>query len=353
MDIHENKGLRTLFKDKTVFVVGAGASAEYGLPVGTELAEIIADSMWFKGDGFGNLINKDDPTIYFALKNHFKGTDKLNKHFDAARKIHEGIKHVDSIDNFLDMHHNDKETVFCGKTAIVKAILDAEERCQLSYDTSNIYNTIDFDRVNKSWLKPFFKQLTLGRPKPDIEKVFEGITIICFNYDRCIEHYLIRVLNKAYSIDLKDAAKLVASLEIYHPYGTVGELHTPLNPQGVAFGAELKREGLISAAQGIHTYTEQIEDQNTIDKVKQAIANAKSLVFLGFAYHKQNIDMLKPDKPGRISSIFGTAYNLSDYNVTEVKSRVRSLAHGEIPILEIDSKNLMCGPFLDHYEMGL
>jgi hypothetical protein len=343
-----------LFKEDTVFVVGAGASAEYGLPVGTDLAITIARLMRFEIN-CGHVQN-GDPYIHrvFQYKSD-RDPNIITEYQDTARRISEGITHAGSIDEYLDKHGNDEMAVFCGKAAIVKAILEAEKKSNLYYEHSDP-RMINFNKLKDHWMKPFFKQLTDRRRKSDLDQIFSGITIICFNYDRCIEHYLIHALQKLYSITPQEAARLVGFLEIYYPYGKVGKLKTVSGQSsGVAFGAELGLNEFIQTVQGIRTYTEQVEDEGSLTRIKLAITNAKAIVFLGFAYHSQNMELLGSafDKRGQVNAIFGTAFKMSDHNAIEAGRLAKRLAAEGYPsTLEINNK-LQCNTFLEHYQMSL
>jgi hypothetical protein len=339
-----------LFKENTVFVVGAGASTEYGLPVGTKLANIIASLMKFEFDS--GIYRKGDRLILNILRSHSKNSNEvLDKYIKAATRISEGIPHAESIDQFLYMHGDDEKAIFCGKTAIVRAILEAEQKSTLYYDLTKHPRTINFEKLNNHWLKPFFNQLINGIQKPDLKQIFRGITIICFNYDRCIEHYLIHALQKAYSISANEAVGLVALLEIYYPYGKVGKLKTELGQPGVAFGADLGPEEFIQAVQGIRTYTEQGEVEDSLAKIKRAIKNAKAIIFLGFAYHSQNMDILRPaEERGQVNAIFGTAVGISEYEQEEIKKIAQGLTRGDA---KVEINQLNCSPFLEHFKMGL
>jgi hypothetical protein len=342
-----------LFKKDTVFVMGAGASAEFGLPVGIDLADTIARLMRFEINC--GLVKNGDPFILNVLNNKSNCDNKaIKEHRDAARRISEGITHAGSIDQYLDMHGNDEMAVFCGKAAIVKAILEAEKESGLYYDSTQHPRMINFNKLQDHWMKPFFKQLTDRRRKSDLDQIFSGITIICFNYDRCIEHYLIHALQELYAISANEAAKLVELLEIYYPYGKVGKLKTELGQPGVAFGADLGINEFIQAVQGIRTYTEQVEDEGSLTRIKRAITNAKAIVFLGFAYHSQNMELLgsAPGQRGEANAIFGTAFGMSDHNAKVASDLAQKLTRGYTPMIEIDS-NLKCGQLLKDYQMSL
>ena len=113
--------------------------------------------------------------------------------------------------------------------------------------------------------------------------VFENVTIICFNYDRCIEQFLTYWLISVYGISYGDAQELVAGLKILRPYGAVAPL--PIGGgAGVDFGANLRFLDLRPLIQNIKTFTEQIGDENVMSEIRSAVAGAETIVFLGFAY---------------------------------------------------------------------
>jgi len=99
-------GEAVMFRRDTVFIVGAGASSEVGLPVGSKLATLISDLMRFEFD-FGQM-TKGDGEIFAAWDRHFLDNDKLNEHMRAARRLSDGIFLVKSIDDFLHIHEHDE-----------------------------------------------------------------------------------------------------------------------------------------------------------------------------------------------------------------------------------------------------
>lgn len=342
-----------MYKDKTVFVVGAGASAELDLPVGSILAERISKLMRFEFDNLWGKPQVADEIILRAWQVHFENVpQRLNKHLEAARRISDGVLLAQSIDNFLDIHAEDKEAIFCGKSAIARAIIEAERKSKLYYDKSSNPRMIDFSKVTSTWLTPFFSKLIYGRKKSDVENIFDGITIICFNYDRCIEYYLLHSLQQAYAINPNEAAALLSKLKIYHPYGTVGSLPALGATKSIDYGDEIRGNQLIGAAEGIQTYTEQIEDEESLAEMKQAVMLARSLVFLGFAYHQQNMELLTPDRPSHVKQIFGTAYQMSNHGVSEIRNRLTAFASDNSVAIEIKN-DLKCAALLDHYQISL
>lgn len=341
----------TMFKQETVFIVGAGASAEAGLPIGSQLAGIIAKSLFFEVDDFGSIKNTDS-TLLNAWKRHLPQAD-LNRHLLAARQIHEGIEMVRSIDNYLHIHETNEQVKFCGKTAIVHAILQAERNSLLMTSERNPNSLQNIDQLKNTWYMEFVKQLMEGRQASDLENVFDEISIICFNYDRCIPHFLRFAIKSLYSISLEKAERIVAKLEIHHPYGTVGPLQTMENRNGVQFGSSDYTLRLAELSEGIKTFTEQVDDKEKLEKIKDTILNANHLIFLGFGFHEQNMNILEPFKKEQPKTVYATAFGMSESNTIEIEARIKKLGRGS-PRKPLQIKNdLNCAELFRHFQMSL
>jgi len=93
------------------------------------------------------------------------------------------------------------------------------------------------------------------------------------------------------------AAKAVTSLKQIRPYGSIGNLPWQENP-GPPFGGLKGGNDLFSIARSIRTYTEQ-QHEGTEQKIDQALDSARLVIFLGFGFHPQNMELLKP-VPGKV-----------------------------------------------------
>lgn len=117
-----------MLKQKTVFVVGAGASKEFNLPVGVDLAITISGKLNVLFDDFGRDITAGDRDLFNNVtKTH---SQELSHYQKAAWLIRDGIILAHSIDDFLDVHQHDRRVVTYGKAAIAKCILEAELKIQ-------------------------------------------------------------------------------------------------------------------------------------------------------------------------------------------------------------------------------
>jgi hypothetical protein len=292
-----------MFKRKTLFVVGAGASHEVGLPVGSGLTKDIATRLQlvFDRDSITSAGDRDFTLPFFRMHQRESLEYAL-----AYRTVREGIVLSRSIDDFLNIHGDDPRIVLVGKSIIARAIHAAEFKSDMYVDPSNVHNQIDFNKIEQSWFVKFMRVLAPGITVSNVENIFQNVAFIVFNYDRCIEHFLTGALSRLYDIELSKASEIVKTVTIIHPYGSIGSI------ERVPFGiAEHNPTNYVSLASEIKTYTEQIEDKTALDQMQNCVESAECIVFLGFAYHEQNMDLLRPDKPAR-KEIYGTAFGMSE-----------------------------------------
>jgi hypothetical protein len=194
----------------------------------------------------------------------------------------------------------------------------------------------------------------------DIEMVFENIGFIIFNYDRCIEHFLLNALRQLYSISEQRAAETLQRLNIIHPYGDVGILKTALSNDGVFYGGDYEglNEDYVDLAKRIRTYTEAKDDEER-ENMDIALRDAERWVFLGFGFHEQNLKLLKPGAGHEQKTVFATALKMSgsDLNVTRgriaafFKSGARVDMHQQLE--KTVHPNLTCAQLFDYYTQSL
>lgn len=311
-----------MFRSKTLFIVGAGASQEAGLPTGIKLTQAIAERLDIRYDPFTDPYSPKtgDRAIAAALIDCAKKQSKdPNLFLESAWKIRDAMPQAISIDNFVDAHSSNPGVVLCGKLGITQAILEAERNSELYFDErSGPLHKFDHSKVPGTWYLPFFQLLTENIRKEDIGILFDNVAFITFNYDRCIEHYLYHALQNYYSISDQDAAKLIANLTILHPYGVVGRLPWQRSSPDVSFGGSLRNANLLDLANQIKTFTEQVEDDKELWAIRSHVQQAETIAFLGFAFHEQNMKLLAPTESVVTKRVFATAMGISDQDVQTV-----------------------------------
>jgi hypothetical protein len=301
-----------MLRKKTVFVIGAGASSEFNLPVGVELAKKISEKLNVKFsnpfDDSRGYHQSGDHDLFDSVRRAFP--EQGNHYHQAGLRIRDAVILASSIDDFLHVHRHDQRVVNFGKAAIVKCILEAEQSSKLYFSIRNSQSTISFGECADTWLVKLMRLLVRNRSHGDRANFFDQSAFVIFNYDRCIEHFFIHALSKFYSIPPEEGAEIVSSARFYHPYGTPGLLNK------VSFGID--RADWANLANEIKTYTETVEAGD----IKRAIREAEQIVFLGFAYHDQNMSLLADDDSLPTKTIVGTAYKRSDSDVRAISAQI-------------------------------
>jgi hypothetical protein len=287
---------------QTTFILGAGFSYELRMPLGSELKTLIhkaCSEMLLHGDR-----STADRSCYLAV-----GSDP-ERLTTALRTIRDALDHHSSIDNLVHHFAHQGDVARIAKIRIAEAILSREASCMWAStvreeERYEARQRMAIEKANRSGLKALFEIIMAGCSRPLIEDAFASIGFINFNYDRTLEHYLLNALKQRSQLAPAQAASVVEGLKIWRPYGPVGDY--PLaGRRGVPFGASTA--DLIDVASNIRTYSEAVSDDELKD-AREFLANSAQIVFLGCAYHRQNLDLLQ--SRNRLAfglKIYGTHY---------------------------------------------
>jgi hypothetical protein len=341
-----------MFRAKTVFVIGAGASREAGLPTSAELKGRIAEKLnltySFTSDPYSP--STGDPEIAGALFQHVTSTGNrdINPYLYEAWKIRDGMAQAMSIDNFLDAHAGNPGVELCGKLAIALSIVQAEQQSSLFIDERKQEKFLP-EKLRDTWYEKYFRKLVENVRLQKIENIFENVSFIIFNYDRCVEHFLYHSLQRYYALSERDAAFLVDRLIVSHPYGLVGKLPWQANAQGVSFGGQHRGMNLLGIAKQIRTFAERVEDQAALESIRSQIRDAETVIFLGFAFHPSNMELIIPPETTS-KRIFGTAKGISDHDLGVIHSQISNVI--SVPPQmgrHILDNRLTCSEFFGYY----
>ena len=259
-----------------------------------------------------------------------------------------------SIDNFLDAHPNDKVIELCGKLAIVHAIISAESHSSMFLNTRD--RKLKFEQLEGTWFTGFMQLIVEGCRVSDLEQRLSSIILVIFNYDRCVEHYIYHALQNYYDLNDSDAAKYLKFIKIYHPYGTVGSLPCLAMEGAIEFGAKLNPTKLIALANQIKTFTESTDKTSSdISAIHSHVYSADRLVFLGFAFHHMNMELLLSkglsSEPGTNRQIFATTLGLSKSDVAMISAELA--VNGGFHPSNIHFQNNTCTQLFQEYHRSL
>ena len=310
---------------KVALVVGAGGSKDFMLPLGSELKSTIARLLDIAyNDGYR--LSSGDHAVAEALawkEEELSGRRSPNQFLPAARHIRDAMPLALSIDNFIDCARGDERIETCGKIAICKAILDAERASRIH--TRRDSELIDFKTLAPSWLASFLQLLTENSTATELRSRLSSLTIITFNYDRCIEHYLHHWFRTYYQSTAEQASELVSLIDFHHPYGKVGSLPFQNAALPTSFGLDPDPRHLLALSGQIKTFTEQSESlASELSEARRALGQAVHVLFIGFAFHEQNMRLICPYS-GHLRTIdkaFATALGFSDSDSSLIRQDI-------------------------------
>jgi hypothetical protein len=309
-----------MFNKPVVFVIGAGASCEYGLPLGATLKASIAKRIRFRFE-HGFQLSSGDAILLDHIRRHTKNDQNLNNEYTvAANELSNAIEVFISIDEAMHFVASSTKAVEVGKIAIVSEILAAEGKSSIALSRETGRTILN--EKNGGWLAHMLSMALAGTQKADVEKLFAQVTFVNFNYDRCLEHYLFEALQQKTGASSAQAEAIVDGLNVIRPYGSLGPLEWQV-PRGVAFGYTGHVDPF-SLIDKIRTYTEQntLHDATIID---HALRLAELVVFLGFGFHKQNLEILALPNFSRTNTaeVLATVVGIHKENLKSISDQIR------------------------------
>lgn len=243
----------------TVLILGAGASKPYGFPSGHELLyEIRAGLMGEAHDFFRTIKEQGIET------DHIKDFCKELTYADPP-----------SVDAFLEHRTEFREV---GKLAITLRLIPRENEKNF------------FDRAFNELSKYQYLFEELKAPSFD-EFAGNNLSIVTFNYDRSIEHYLFTVLKHRYYKSDEECAKKLSNIPIIHVHGSLGSLPWQ-DASGRPYRPKYNKEEIIAASGQIKVIPEQEDASAEFDEAFKIMDKALEIYFLGFGYHTDNLRRL-------------------------------------------------------------
>jgi hypothetical protein len=292
----------------TVLVLGAGASHEYGLPLGPNLKDAILKALLFAEAG-------RDQFLFECLQND--GIPNPRSLVEAGQFISRHSFPYDSIDEVLHAFSDKPEAVTVGKLAIASQIIAAEQKSKL-YSRDGLH---DFSRTATAagWLPRFYSLGINGVTRKDIASAFNNVVMINFNYDRCVEFYIYNA-TLALGMPHEVAVETVEGLRMIRPYGSLGPLPWQ-EKDGSGYGVHV-RGSLQKLAGNLRTFTEAL-DHEIKSGIGKTIDESINMLYLGFGFHPQNFQLLRSSQFGS-HRIFATAFRLHQDNHEQMKEHFMS-----------------------------
>lgn len=279
-----------MIKNKTVFVLGAGASVHLGFPTTGELRKRI---------------------VHCTRPNHNDDWGRLGIEQGHQHEFHRSFQTsgLISIDSFLELR---PEFDRIGKMAIAKSLIEFENEAVLWKHTE-----IRLEEPSSNWYEYFFTLLRTGA-KSFAEFEQNDFDVVTFNYDRSLQHYLAKSIEASYKVDYIKAAEFLNG-KIRHVHGSLGVLGS--NEGQRSYAPHSDAGTVARAAETIRVIHER-EDAKLRSEVSTLLTGAKRLLFLGFGYDRTNMARIGMDQL-KHQAAWGTCYGLQPGEIGAVNSRYK------------------------------
>jgi hypothetical protein len=291
-----------MIQTPTVLILGAGASYPYGYPLGGGLIKEICNNI-----GNANL------TPFVRNLNYLGSSQKEIIKFKTSLEL----SGKNSVDAFLEHR---QEFIKVGKEAIASVLIGKESESKLF-------------QAEDSWYKYFYNKLNTSIEQFDQNRV----SIITFNYNRSLEHYLYTALINSYPITPEQCAKKISGLKFIHLHGQLSSLpwqsklsytnsklsdisikdFSPLDFGRTYSNKDFTVEDIRKAADGIKIIHEEFDYKNdeAFIEAKEVISRADRIYFMGFGYNETNITRLQIPKG---KNIVGTTFGLESGEIRSI-----------------------------------
>jgi|GEM_PF-1934571 len=293
-----------MLNNRTVLILGAGASMRYGYPSGVELKKMIVrhlmpvqSPLYANASAINNheIIDSDlDKLIPYLIQNCAFPIQTLK---DFYTDFNESPRA--SIDSFLQER---KEFLEIGKILIAHAIL----RCENSGGFHDVVSNTE-----PSWYQYLFNEIVDQLVMQD-QKL--SLTVITYNYDRSFESYFVNGLIKTYGMQPSEAKRIFERIKVIHVHGTVGTHQWDVFAK--PYGHSLLPIHIEQAANSLHIISEEDAFVETYREVRSELYQAENIFILGFGYHKANLERL--NLTSYRGNIYSTRTGIEDLELIEL-----------------------------------
>jgi hypothetical protein len=253
-------------------ILGAGASNNYGLPIGTGLVKDI-------------LSNVDAASDELSMIARVSG--QSSERLKAFRQNLEQSQ-ISTIDSWLEKNPDFRPI---GKMAVCTAILLREDLTNLAGD----------------WYGTLWNRMTNGLNTLADFRSLNKLRIITYNYDRSLEYFLYGAIQGTYGASPQEAAEAVQHMPIVHIHGMSGkpDWFNEGAPEGKCPYGVMEAMGHAEVWQKAAMIYEQIhlafESQDPVKQhmsgpaltVRSYMEGAEEIHFIGFGFHRQNLEKIR------------------------------------------------------------
>ena len=283
-----------------VFVLGAGASLPYGFPSGADLIR--------------SIVKKTDNFTQFMASLGYE-REKIDQFQTDLRK-----SQLVSVDNFLRIR---KAFAKLGKAAIAYHMIPRE-----SFDI--LY---EMTKDDEKWFRYLWETIRASKQEQFMNSPIRFIT---FNYDRSLDLLVFNALETICGTLTPECKEFLCDEFITHVHGMLGELRE-ITGKGRKYENTQAPGSVNDAAAAIKIAHEAIDSDSGIIRARRIIADAETVIFLGFGFHQENIANLHLHACP-VTTLYGTGFGLTPPEVLRVQAIVKGYSRNAS--LELGPKDM-------------
>lgn len=289
-----------MIEKPTVLILGAGASMPYGFPSGEELMQEILEKI---------RPNSGKELFRVLLGFGFKPKD--------IDDFYTGLKHSQkfSVDEFLERR---PEFMKIGKMAITLTLSTYEKKDELFEQKSD-----------KDWYRYLWVKLS-DTTFDDFDK--NQLSIITFNYDRSIEHFLFTAMRALYRESEQDCEKKLKKIPIIHVHGRLGALPWQ-GKNGRSYNNKIYLDEVVKISGQIKIMKEQDDSPREFEEAVRILSSVEKVCILGFGYNPRNLQRLKAKEIFQDFKAIGTTLGFGvaeKRDISETWNILNKDSHNEI-----------------------
>ena len=276
-----------MIAERTVFVLGAGASVPFGFPTGAKLREDICH------------LTRSGYEVNARLQKCGQSVHEIKLFRDEFER-----SAVTSIDAFIAFRPEFQEL---GELSIAANLLPLENPKALL--------AVGGRHGHSDWYQLLWNELLVGVAEPD-DFLKNSVSFVSFNYDRSLEHFLHEAISATFDLTSDEALDVLAQLRIHHVYGTLGPYSkTDFLPYGGHDEA-----ALVGAMKDARDFIKTVPTvRGPVDQISAGwLAEAQRVFVLGYGFDAANCDRIGLKSAcGQASrheiprQIFASAYKLT------------------------------------------
>jgi hypothetical protein len=282
-----------MFTERTVLILGAGASAPYGFPLGDELlqrivlgiSEMVDDNALLSASDLDFLERPYASLRWYLQLRPPPFLERNFLHLGLAELRRDLSTSTRTIDEFARINPQWRD--------VLKMLVAFEigrclfERYPNSVDTMAVNRAITHPRTN-SWYPGLVNELRSGARNAAELADGNHLVIVTFNYERSLEYYFELELGRGHIFAGFDFAR---APEIIHVHGQVP---FDVSPTTYYYSNDLFWTSLCRAKECFLMLDEsRLPDGPANERrAHKALAEAKRIFVLGFDLHRQNVNLL-------------------------------------------------------------